>query len=143
MCCVTSCARPSVAERVSSGRRRPDDGVVRFLGLRWDSPETVRCEITPQLINAGGMLSGVVAFGLVDYCMGSTLWMQTSEEEGIATLNIAINYIQTATEGEVVCRTQVDRRNRGVAVLRSEVEHADGRLLATAIGSFSIFPRSF
>jgi hypothetical protein len=27
-----------------------------------------------------------------------------------------------------------------VAVLRSEVRHEDGRLLATAIGSFAIFP---
>ena len=121
-------------------RSAPDDGLVRFLDLRWDSPELVRCQIRPELINAGGMLSGVVAFGLVDYCMGSALWMQTSREESIATLNIAINYLQTATEGEILCRSHVDRRNRRIAVLRSEVEHEDGRLLATALGSYSIFP---
>ncbi len=53
---------------------------------------------------------------------------------------IAINYIQTATEGEIVCRTLLDRRNRTAAVLRSEVRHEDGRLLVTAIGSYTIFP---
>ena len=121
-------------------RSRPDDGVVRFLDLRWESPELVRCTIRPELINTAGLLSGVVPFGLVDYCMGSALWMQTSREESIATLNIAINYLQSATEGDVLCRTRVDRRNRRIAVLRSEVEHEDGRLLATALGSFSIFP---
>ena len=42
---------------------------------------------------------------MVDYCMGSTLWAQTTEHERIATINISINYIQTATEGEIVCRT--------------------------------------
>jgi len=117
------------------------DGVTAFLGVRWDDVETVRVTIRPDLINAGGLLSGVVAYALVDYSMGSALWAQTTEEEGIATINIAINYVQTATEGDLVCHSTVDRRNRRVAVLRSEVHHEDGRLLATAVGSYSIFPR--
>jgi acyl-coenzyme A thioesterase PaaI-like protein len=73
--------------------------------------------------------------------MGSTLWVETTDEEAIATLNISINYVATATEGDVVCTAQLDRRNRSQAVLRSEVRTGDGVLLATAIGSFSIFPR--
>src|SRR4051812_14099001 len=97
--------------------------------------------IRPELINAGGLLSGVATYALVDYTMGSALWAQTADEESIATLNIAINYVQTAPEGDVVCSTQVDRRNRTGAVLRSEVRHEDGRLMATAIGSYAIFPR--
>src|SRR3954454_802181 len=111
------------------------------LGMRWDSADTVRLEVRPDLINAAGLLSGAVTYALVDYCMGSALWKETSEEESIATVNIAINYVQTATEGEVICTTQLDRRNRRLAVLRSEVRHDDGRLIATAIGSYTIFPR--
>jgi len=116
------------------------DGVSAFMGLRWDDPQTVRLTVRPELINAGGLLSGVASYALVDYCMGSTLWAQTTAEERIATINIAINYIQTALEGDVVCRTRLDRRNRRAAVMSSEVHHEDGRLLATAIGSYSIFP---
>ena len=88
------------------------DGVTSFMGLRWDDPQTVRLDIRPELINRGGLLSGVVTYAMVDYCMGSTLWAQTTEDERIATISISINYIQTATEGEVVCRSTVDRRNR-------------------------------
>ena len=117
------------------------DGVTGFLGLRWEAPEVVRLTIRPELINAGGLLSGVVSYALVDYSMGSTLWAQTTEEEGIATVSIAVNYLQTATEGEIVCRTELDRRNRRSAALRSEVHHDDGRLLLTAIGTYAIFPR--
>ncbi len=117
------------------------DGVTRFLGLRWEAPEVVRLTIRPELINAGGLLSGVVSYALVDYSMGSTLWAQTTEEEGIATVSIAVNYLQTATEGDIVCRTELDRRNRRSAALRSEVRHDDGRLLLTAIGTYAIFPR--
>ncbi|MGZ4200426.1 MAG: PaaI family thioesterase [Thermoleophilaceae bacterium] len=117
------------------------DGVSGFMGIRWDDPNTGRLTIRPELINAGGLLSGVATYALVDYTMGSTLWAQTSEDEGIATINIAINYVQSATEGEIVCRTELDRRNRSSAVMRSEVRHEDGRLIATAIGSYAIFAR--
>jgi uncharacterized protein (TIGR00369 family) len=117
------------------------DGVSRFFGIQWVHANEVRCTIREDLINAGGLLSGVTAYALVDYCMGSTLWKQTSEDEAIATLSISINYVQTATEGELVCKTELDRRNRTNAVLSSKVFHDDGRLLATAIGSYSIFQR--
>jgi acyl-coenzyme A thioesterase PaaI-like protein len=124
---------------------RPDgpgalDGITGFIGMRWDDPQTVRVLIRPELINRGGLLSGVATYAMVDYCMGSTLWAQTTREERIATINIAVNYVQTATEGEIVCRSTLDRRNRSTAVIRSEVRHEDGRLLVTAIGSYTIFP---
>jgi uncharacterized protein (TIGR00369 family) len=125
----------------SSTRPGSLDGVTAFMGMRWDDPQTVRLDIRPELINAGGLLSGVVTYALVDYCMGSTLWVQTTEQERIATINISINYIQTAVAGEIVCRSTLDRRNRTTAVMRSEVSHEDGRLLVTAIGSYTIFQR--
>jgi uncharacterized protein (TIGR00369 family) len=117
------------------------DGVTEWFGLRWDSPTTSRLTIRPELINLGGMLSGVATYALVDYTMGSALWAQTSEDEAIATLNIAINYVASATEGDVICAVMLDRRNRRAATMRAEVSHEDGRLMATAIGSYSIFPR--
>ncbi|HEX4837561.1 MAG TPA: PaaI family thioesterase [Solirubrobacteraceae bacterium] len=116
------------------------DGVSGFMGMRWDDANSVRLDIRPELINAAGLLSGVVTYALVDYCMGSALWAHTTADEHIATINISINYVQTATEGEIVCTTELDRRNRSNAVLRSEVRHEDGRLLVTAIGSYTIFP---
>ncbi|HEY5194766.1 MAG TPA: PaaI family thioesterase [Solirubrobacteraceae bacterium] len=136
----TATAASYADDRGATPDRFGIDGVSGFMGMRWDSADTVRLEIRPELINAGGLLSGVVTYALVDYCMGSTLWPHTSDQEHIATLNISINYIQTATEGEIVCTTELDRRNRTNAVMRSEVRHVDGRLLVTAIGSYAIFP---
>jgi uncharacterized protein (TIGR00369 family) len=117
------------------------DGLTAWMGLRWEDPQTVRLTIRDELMNLGGMLSGVVAYTLVDYCMGSALWQHRNPGEGIATTHISITYLQTATEGEIVCTTQLDRRNRTSAALRSEVRHEDGRLLATAQGTYAIFPR--
>jgi acyl-CoA thioesterase len=109
--------------------------------MEWESAEAVKLEVRDELINPAGLLSGPVAYALIDYSMGSALWAQKNEGERIATINISINYLRTAREGEVRCTSRVDRRNDRVAVLSSEVRDGDGRLLATAIGSFSIFPR--
>jgi uncharacterized protein (TIGR00369 family) len=118
----------------------PIDGLTRWLGLRWEAPERVRLTVRPELINPAGLLSGPVAYAMVDYSMGSTLWQRRESGERIATIGISINYLRTAREGDVVCTSALDRRNDRVAVLRSEVVDETGRLLATAIGSFSIFP---
>jgi uncharacterized protein (TIGR00369 family) len=117
------------------------DDLTRWLGLRWETAERVRLAIRPELINPAGLLAGPIAYAMVDYSMGSTLWHELNEGERIATIGISINYVQTAREGEVVCESALDRRNDRVAILRSEVSHEDGRVLATAIGSFAIFPR--
>jgi uncharacterized protein (TIGR00369 family) len=113
----------------------------KFLGLRWDDPHTVRLTLRPELLNDNGLLLGPVGFALVDYSMGACLWLETAEDELIATIGVSINYVQSAGQGDVICRSRLDRRNRRIAVLSSETKHEDGRLLATAIGSFSIYPR--
>lgn len=117
------------------------DGLTRWLGLRWEDHDRVRLTVRPDLINPAGLLAGPVAYAMVDYSMGSVLWRHRSSGERIATIGISINYVQTAREGDVICESTLDRRNDRVAVLRSEVRHEDGRLLATAVGSFAIFPR--
>jgi acyl-CoA thioesterase len=117
------------------------DGVTGWMGVRWDDAETLRLTIRPDLLNPGGMLSGVAAFTLVDYSMASALIEHLTDGEFCATLNIAITYLRTATEGDVVCRTQLDRRTRSNAALRSEVVHEGGDVLATAVGTYAIFTR--
>ena len=116
------------------------DPLSEWLGIRWESHDRVRLAIRDELINPAGLLSGAVTYALVDYAMGSALWKERERGERIATISISINYVRTAREGEVVCTAQVDRRNDRIAVLRAEVTHQDGRILATAVGSYSIFP---
>ena len=119
------------------------DDITDFLGFRLEAPGRIGLTVTPALMNGGGMLSGIVPFGLIDYAMGTVLWREIAESESIATLNVAINYVATAREGDIVCVASMDRRTRTNAVLRAEVTTVgeEPRLLATAIGSYAIFPR--
>ena len=131
-----------MSERSDPERTMPGiDGLSRWLGIRWESHDRVRLAIRDELINPAGLLAGPVAYAMIDYCMGSTLWRSRERGERIATIGISINYVQTAREGEAICESTLDRRNDRIAVLSSRVSHEDGRLLCTAIGSFAIFPR--
>jgi uncharacterized protein (TIGR00369 family) len=118
------------------------DDLTSWVGVRWDDPTTTRVTVRPELMNQGGILSGIVAYTLIDYGMGSTLWPHTTDEESVATVNISISYLRAVREGELICRSQLDRRTRSTAALRSEVhEETSGELIATAIGTYAIFPR--
>jgi acyl-CoA thioesterase len=115
-----------------------DDAFARLLGLRWESEE-LRLTIRPEHINSVGLLLGPVVFALADYGMTSALLPRLAPEEMCATTNVAINFIDSAAEGEAVCVSRVERRTRRTAATACEIRH-DGRLLATAIGSFVIRP---
>jgi acyl-CoA thioesterase len=109
-----------------------------FLGLRWGAPGELRLTIRPELVNGTGRLLGPVVFALADYGMSAVVWDALDDGEVCATINVAINFVDSAAGGEVVCTSRVDRRTRRVAATGAEVHHADGRLLATAVGSFAI-----
>jgi acyl-CoA thioesterase len=116
------------------------DDLTKWVGVRWDDTTTTRITVRPEHMNRAGRLSGAVTFTLIDYGMGSTLWPHTTDEEAIATLNISITYLRAAHDGELVCRSTLDRRTRTNAALRSEVVHEpSGELVATAVGTYAIF----
>ena len=119
---------------------RNADDLTTWFGVHWDDARTLRLTIRPELLNPVGFLSGVAAFTLVDYGMASALIEHMTPEERCATLNIAVNYLRTARDGDIVCTTTLDRRGKSSATMRSEVVHERGDVLATAIGTYAIFP---
>ena len=114
-----------------------DDAFAQLLGLRWESADDLRLTIRPEQINSVGLLLGPVVFALADYGMTSVLLPQLQPDEMCATTNVAINFVDSAAQGEVVCLSRLERRTRRTASTCCEV-HPEGRLLATAIGSFVI-----
>jgi len=133
----SSGAPPSIEFGAGDGGKALAD----FLGMWSEAPGVARLVVRPHLLNSGGLLLGPIGFALVDYSMASALWAQRNEGEMIATISVSLNYVAGVADGEIVCRSVVDRRNRHAASLRSEVHHADGRLLITALGSFAIRAR--
>jgi acyl-CoA thioesterase len=114
----------------------------RSIGLAVTACGETRLTIRPELVNGVGMLLGPVVFALVDYAMGDAIWQQL--EPGLAgvTVNIAVNFVDSVGEGEVVCAAHVTRRGRRLASTAAEVRGPGDVLMATAIGTFAIRPIS-
>lgn len=120
---------------------RSIDGVTGFLGMRFPAYGVTEIDVRDEFMNRAGLVSGGVVFTLLDYAMGTALWEQIDETEMIATTNISINYLRSVRAGTITATATVDRRNARNASLRAEVRDATDELLATAVGSFAIFPR--
>ena len=84
------------------------------MGLRWEDPQTVRLTIRPELINRGGLLSGVVTYALVDYCMGSTLWAQTTRRGAHRDDQHLDQLHPDGDRGRDRLPHELDRRNRTI-----------------------------
>ena len=118
-----------------------DDAYASWIGLRPGDVGEVRLTVRSELVNPIGKLYGPVGFAMVDYAMGDAVWDAIGPEDAAATVNIAINYLTSTGEGEVVCRARLDRRGRSLAFTSAEVRDAEDRLLFTAVGTFAVYQR--
>jgi len=102
-----------------------------------------RCTLTIQPVhfNSSGIVHGAVLFALADTGMGAALHGTLDAGEGLATVELKINYFKPVRGGELICTSQIVNRGRTLANLESSI-HLDGVLVARANGNFAIFARS-
>ena len=99
-----------------------------------------RCtlEVEPRLLNPHGVIHGGVLYSMADTGMGGAMYTIMEKEELCATIEIKIVYFKAVRSGTLVCDTRIISRGRRTAALESEITN-DGRLLAKASGTFSVF----
>lgn len=95
-------------------------------------------EVNERLLNPHKVLHGGVIYSMADTGMGGALYSCLDEDELCATIEIKIVYFTAVTSGILTCKTKLIHKGRKIAVLESEIK-GDGRLIAKAIGTFSIF----
>ena len=87
--------------------------------------------------NPYGLVHGGVLYTLIDYAMGGALTSVLDAGQRCTTVEIKINYVAPATEGEVRAEAWVMSRGGRIAVLHGEVKAGDTRL-ALATGTFYV-----
>lgn len=95
-------------------------------------------ELQSRHLNRQGALQGGVVCALLDAACGySGLVPQHGDSQGNAvTISLAINFIGSVTGGKVIATGTVTGRGRKIYFARAEVCTPDGRILASAQGSF-------
>ena len=133
---------------MSDAEQTPPDGpgefpLRRFLGMELSGDEPgvglAHVVIGPEHLNPNGVVHGAVLFALVDTAMGKST-MSVIDEPGryCASIEVSLRFIRPAVAGRVTATATVVKRGRSVVHLESRVVEDDGRLVATAAGTFAI-----
>lgn len=99
-----------------------------------------RCtlEVQQKLLNPHGVVHGGVLYSMADTGMGGAMYTVMEKDELCATIELKITYLKAARSGTLVCETRIISRGKRVAALESEIT-SDGRLVAKASGTYSVF----
>jgi acyl-CoA thioesterase len=112
------------------------------LGVRIEKIDAGSClcslVIKDHLRNRNGGVHGGVIYSLADIAMGVALYSMLDKDERCSTIEIKINYLRPVSFGVLVCDAKVIQKGRTISVLESEIR-SDDKLIAKAIGTFSIF----
>ena len=119
-------------------------GFGRMVGLRpveyGDGECTVEVEVKEAHLNAGGVAHGGLHATLLDTALGGALLSLVRPEEWCATAEIVISYIRPSTEGmTLTANGKVVKRGKSIAHMEGEIRDSEGRLIATAKGTWAIW----
>lgn len=113
-----------------------------FLGMELTGDESgvgyAHVDITGQHHNPNGVVHGAVLFALVDTAMGKAT-MSTVEEPGryCASVEVSLRFLRPVVAGRLTAEARVTKRGRHLAHLDASVRDDEGRVVATAAGTFA------
>jgi uncharacterized protein (TIGR00369 family) len=116
----------------------------QYLGIRVDRMEggtaSATIELKTQHTNNRGVAHGGVVSSLLDSAMGAAVISAIPPEWWCATTGLSIQFIAGARAGTLTAEGRVERRGRSIAFARGEARDAQGGLVATAHGTWHLWP---
>jgi len=100
----------------------------------------VALELGPHHLNNRGVAHGGVVASLLDSALGAAVISAIPTEWWCATTSLTLQFLDGVGEGRLVAVGRVVRRGRSVAFATGQVHDARGRLIATASGSWHLWP---
>lgn len=117
---------------------------IDLLGLSFGKCENGQAEcslqVRAELLNSQRILHGGVAYAVADSGMGLALYSFVGDDERVATMEVQIVYFKAVTSGSLTCNARVLHRSKRLGTVEAELMN-DGRLVAKALGTFSISKR--
>jgi uncharacterized protein (TIGR00369 family) len=92
-----------------------------------------------HLCQGGGQVAGGILATLADECMAHAVLSLFTDKQAIATVEMNIRYLRAAAPkegGELVASANIVKKGRRLIATSATVSDSDGRLLATAGGTF-------
>lgn len=110
--------------------------VCKLVGMKVEAVENSWCraslEVGSQHWTPFGTMHGGILCDLSDLAMGMAFMTTLLEGEGLATIELKINYFRPVREGLIQAEARVVHRGRSTGYVDCEIKDADGRLIAKA-----------
>lgn len=125
-----------------SGVRMPPFN--QYLGMRVVRMEAGEAEVSvdllPHHMNNRGVAHGGVVSSMLDSAMGAAVISAIPQEWWCATTGLTIQFIAGPREGSLIATGTLVRKAKTVAFVNGEARDASGRLIATAQGTWHLWP---
>jgi len=102
---------------------------------------TATLELDERHHNPNGVAHGAVTFTLMDTAMGGAVVSVIPEDHFCATIEIHTRCHRGVSEGPLTAEAVVMAPGRRIVHLEAKTLDGDGRLIASATGSFAVMPR--
>lgn len=113
-----------------------------YLGMELPGDEAgsgiAEVEVAEQHLNPNGVVHGAVLFAMVDTAMGKATMSVVDDGRYCASVEVSLRFIRPITAGRVTAEATVLKRGRNLVHLDARVVGPDGRLAATADGTFAL-----
>jgi uncharacterized protein (TIGR00369 family) len=105
-----------------------------------DGRAEVMVELGPQHLNLRGAAHGGIVVALLDSALGAAVVSSIPEAWWCATTSLSTQFLEGAGPGRLTAWGSVARRGRHVAFAQGEARDAHGTLVATAQGTWHLWP---
>ncbi len=110
--------------------------VCKLVGMRVESVDPGACratlEVGPQHWTPFATVHGGILCDLADLAMGMAFMTTLGEGEGLATIELKINYLRPFRQGELHAEGRVVHRGRTTGYVECEVKDGQGKVIAKA-----------
>ena len=105
-----------------------------------DGACAVECQVSDDHLNAGGVAHGGLHSTMLDSALGGALVSIIKKEEWCATAQLDISFLNAAKVGDnLIAEGKVLRRGRNLAHCEGILSNQDGKVIATAKGTWAIW----
>ncbi len=106
-----------------------------------DGQVSFEIKVEERHLRTFGIIHGGVVASLLDSSLGYAAWTLTDENHHVVTVQLSINYIRPAWDGEtIIGRGRAKLANQNTIVSEGEIRTSDGITVAIASGTFMILP---
>jgi acyl-CoA thioesterase len=102
-----------------------------------DGEATIAIQMRDDLRQPHGILHGGITATLIDTAMAFAVVTRLGSHEKASTVDLTVHYLRPHTDGKVTCNAKVVRSGRRILTVSAEALNADGKLIATAISTYT------